>query len=533
MTPLVISALLLLGWAALFVYLRRRRALFQGDITPTDPMPKSVRVLLAVAVFVLPLASVAVAAPKVLCFGGGIDTGITLRGWFSSSELECVGVSDGGYDFSGGFADEEVDDTTRKRYDEVLGKIEKQNSALSGDYVKVAFLAPLTSPLSGPRVVHEVAGLAAAQERLNTENRSPKVEVLLAHMGATSAQWESAVDELIAMKDDSAPLLAVVGLGLSQDETKFAAKKLSDADVLMVADLVTATQLDPDGPIEHFHRTSFANSRQFEATTRALGAAGVDSTRAIVVKSNDTGDTYSGTSAEAIAAQLGGQESPYRFGSDDKGVLGNQFQIISDKMCSKVDPSRPDTPVVLYYAGRARYLSDLMVKLDAESCLRKVIVVSASDAAVLRMGEQDAKAAATWKISDAREVVGRGKVELYFTPLADPVVIGEREEYTPLREAFKGYEHELDTGWAAMAWDALHVAVGWIRHAQAGDPEVVIPKPETVELATQATYSDRDSAYEGASGTFYFDATGDRVDIGDNLPAVVRLLPDGSAQRVG
>ena len=533
MILLVIAAVLLVCWAALLVFMRRLRVRSSGPIVPVDPVPKAVRVLMAVAVVLLPVGAVAAASPTVLCFGGGVDTGITLRGWFSSADLECVGVSDGGYDFSGGFADGEVGDGTRARYGQVLDRIGAQNDALSGDHVKVAFLAPLTSPLSGPRVVHEVAGLAAAQERLNAESRSPKVEVLLAHMGATSAQWEPVVEQLIAMKDDSAPLLAVVGLGLSQDETKFAAQRLAEAGILMVADLVTATQLDPAGPIENFHRTSFANSKQFDATIRALGAAGVDGTRAIVVKSNDTGDTYSSTSAEAIADQLGGQESPYRFGSDDQGVLGNQFQIISDKMCSKVDPSRPDAPVVVYYAGRARYLSDLMGKLDSEGCLRKVIVVSASDAAVLRMGEQDPEAAKAWKIAEAREVVGRGKVELHFTPLADPVVIGDRPQFAPLREAFKGHEHELDTGWAVMAWDALHVAVGWIRHAQAGDPDVVIPKPETVELATQATYSDEDSAYEGASGTFYFDAAGDRVDVGDDQPAVVRLLPDGSAQRIG
>ena len=532
MTLLVISALLLVGWAALLEFRRRLRVRSAQPIGPPPP-PKAVRVLLAVSVVLLPVGAVAVAAPKVLCFGGGFDTGITLRGLFSAAEVECVGVSDGGYDFSGGFADGEVGDGTRARYEQVLDKIGEQNDELSGDHVKVALLAPLTSPLSGPRVVHEVAGLAAAQERLNAESGSPKVEVLLAHMGSTSAHWEPVVDQLIAMKDDSAPLLAVVGLGLSQDETKFAAHKLAAADVLMVAGHVTATRLDPDGPVEHFHRTAFANARQFDATTKALAASGVDGTRAIVVKSNDAGDTYASTSAEAIADQLGGGEPPYRFGSDDDGVLGNQFRIISDKMCSKVDPTRPDAPVAVYYAGRARYLSDLMGKLDAESCLRKVIVVSASDAAVLRMGEKDADAAKAWKVPDALEVVGRGKVELYYTPLADPVVIGDRPQYAPLREAFKGHEHELDTGWAIMAWDALHVAVGWIRHAQAGDPDVVIPKPETVELATQATFSDEDSAFEGASGTFYFDAAGDRVDVGAGLPAVVRLLPDGSAQRIG
>ncbi|TQM80053.1 ABC-type branched-subunit amino acid transport system substrate-binding protein [Saccharothrix saharensis] len=532
MTLLVISALLLVGWAVLLEFRRRSRARFSGPITPPPP-PRAVRVLLAVAVVLLPVGAVAVAAPKVLCFGGGVDTGITLRGLFSAAELECVGVSDGGYDFSGGFADGEVGESTRARYEEVLDRIGAQNDALSGDHVKVALLAPLTSPLSGPRVVHEVAGLAAAQERLNAESGSPKVEVLLAHMGTTSAHWEPVVDELIAMKDDPAPLLAVVGLGLSQDESKFAARKLAGAGVLMVAGHLTATRLDPDGPIEHFHRTAFANARQFDATTKALAAAGVDGTRAIVVKSNDAGDAYASTSAEAIADQLGGQETPYRFGSDDEGVLGNQFRIISDKMCGKVDPTRPDAPVAVYYAGRARYLSDLMGKLDAESCLRKVIVVSASDAAVLRMGGQDAEAAKAWKVPEALEVVGRGKVELYYTPLADPVVIGDRPRFAPLREAFAGHEHELDTGWAVMSWDALHVAVGWIRHAQAGDPDVVIPQPETVELATQATFSDAESAYEGASGTFYFDAAGDRVDVAGDQPAVVRLLPDGSARRIG
>ncbi|XVV00795.1 hypothetical protein ACQPW3_25630 [Actinosynnema sp. CA-248983] len=173
-----------------------------------------------------------------------------------------------------------------------------------------------------------------------------------------------------------------------------------------------------------------------------------------------------------------------------------------------------------------------MTKLDAENCLRHVIVVSASDAAVLRMGDQGPEAAKSWEIAEAHEIVKRTKVELYFTPLADPAVVGSRAKYGPLRDKFKDHAHELDTGWAAMAWDSLHVAVEWIRHAQAGDPDVVIPKPETVELATQAEFSDETSPYEGASGTFYFNSAGDRVDIGTDLPAVVRLMPDGSAQQL-
>jgi hypothetical protein len=58
---------------------------------------------------------------------------------------------------------------TRRRLDRVEDLIKGQND-IQGDSVKVAFLAPLTSPLAGPRAVDELEGAAAAQKWWITEN---------------------------------------------------------------------------------------------------------------------------------------------------------------------------------------------------------------------------------------------------------------------------------------------------------------------------------------------------------------------------
>ncbi|MEU5695564.1 hypothetical protein [Actinosynnema sp. NPDC020468] len=522
MIALIVSGLLLLAWVALIALRERRRRRFAGDIVPQDRMPRPVRVLLVVGLVLLPLASAVVAAPTALCFGGGFDPGVTLRGWTTGSESECVGVSDGGYDFSRGFADDEIGDTTRQRYREVLGQIKKQNDEVTGDYVKVAFLAPLTSPLSGPRVVHELAGLAAAQRDLNKMVLAPKIKLVLAHVGAEGDGWEGVVEDLIAMAhEDSVPLRAVVGLGLSQGNTKLATDSLSKSDIPMVADLITA---DNFGTTPLLYRAAFANTKQIDNSISALGNVGIAWQKGVVVRSKKKEDTYSQTLADHIRGKLETRTDPFDFDDEDADRLGSRFAGIVTRLCNS-----SQNPAVLFYAGRARYLSDLLVKLHDKQCEKKVIVVSASDAAVLRMDVREDSAVHSWGVQQAHDALQDKEVKLLFTPLADPDG-PDNPSLTRLRDQLPDHVSDLNTGWAMMAWDALHVATQWIRGEQDDSMQSAIPGLTTVGNSSKGLFTST-KPYEGAGGKFHFEY-GERKDLDQNAPVPVCLQSDGTVRPV-
>ncbi|SER29480.1 ABC transporter substrate-binding protein [Actinokineospora terrae] len=534
MTYLLVALVVLLGWAWVLrlALARRRIQRSAAEIRPDSTLSRRGRVLLAVGVVALPLVAVTTAAPVVLCFGGGIDLGVTVRGWFTKPE--CVGLTDGDHSFSGALTD--VSDQTRLRYDEVMTQIGDQNDNVTGPRVRIGFMASLTSPLAGPRIVHELAGLAQAQRALNAQDDNPQVELVLANTGAGAAHWEPVVEDLIALSQDDPPLVAVVGLGLSQEETRLAARRLGEAGIPMVSDVVTAAKLDPTGEIPNFHRVPWANRVQFEASIGLLRAKGIDTAGAFVVRNDDPGDTYSRTSAESVRELLGSGED-WTFGAADTDpeqlnrVLGSQFRRITDALCP-VLRTNPAKPALVFYAGRARHLSSLMEKLAGRECGQgRVLVVSASDAAIFRMGRTDPVAATAWGYDKVLASIAGGKVSLYFTSLAEPDSLADREKFAELRAAFAGRESELDTGWAVMSWDALHVATAWARDARdetSDDPGVYLRQ---MRVSAEKRFT-RATPYQGASGDFSFDpTTGDRVDTPTRLPTPLSLHGDGTLCR--
>nr|WP_246481487.1 NACHT domain-containing protein [Amycolatopsis umgeniensis] len=155
-----------------------------------------------------------------------------LRGGFT---YECVGVTDGAYDFSG-------DGTGISKL------IESQNTAAvtgSGSYVRVAVLAPLAPRTFDSRQIrHALRGVYLAQRRYNASH-SLKVKVLLANEGSTQAHWAPVVDQLVRMSREEHPLVAVVGLGASTRNSVASTRTLAAHGIPMVA--ATASELRADG----------------------------------------------------------------------------------------------------------------------------------------------------------------------------------------------------------------------------------------------------------------------------------------------
>lgn len=142
-------------------------------------------------------------------------------------------------------------------------------------YVTVAFMGPLTS--KDPRVVSELEGAYTAQSEANATGNFPKIRVALANQGRDESHWQDAVAPLVKM--DANPddhLLAVVGLGLSQDESLDAARALNRAAIPMVGDIITADgfnatgTIDGKGPIPGLVRVAQDNTSQLKAISAWL-----------------------------------------------------------------------------------------------------------------------------------------------------------------------------------------------------------------------------------------------------------------------
>ncbi|MFJ7213626.1 hypothetical protein [Amycolatopsis sp. NPDC098790] len=148
---------------------------------------------------------------------------------------ECVGVTDGAYDFTGADGG-------------VSSLIEKENeSVVAGPdpYVRVALLAPLAPGVfTRQQIVHALQGVFLAQQHANAVN-TVKVELVLANEGRNQAHWRPVIDQLVRMAGEEHPLVAVVGLGVSTTNSVQGVQALARRGIPMVA--ATANALHADG----------------------------------------------------------------------------------------------------------------------------------------------------------------------------------------------------------------------------------------------------------------------------------------------
>lgn len=148
---------------------------------------------------------------------------------------ECVGVTDGSYLFDNEFKD-------------VQEKIAAENARVrdkASSYVTVALLDLLTPTASTAKSVtnvrNELEGAYTAQRRINDSvsptSSTPQIQLALANWGSTDDQWHSVTDQLVRMTGGDGPLVAVIGLGVSTEQTQRRAMKLSSHGIPMVGTL--------------------------------------------------------------------------------------------------------------------------------------------------------------------------------------------------------------------------------------------------------------------------------------------------------
>ncbi|GGP97455.1 hypothetical protein [Streptomyces roseolilacinus] len=437
----------------------------------------------------------------------------------TETDGECTGVTDG----SDGAA---VFGNDLKPVMTAIGA-ENQNVVEDGDYVTFAFLTPLTSKdannLTVGQYVAELEGAYTAVAEENKKNSRPKIRLLVASMGSAQRHWERAVDQLVARKD-SDRLVAVTGMGLSQQETVDAARKLSKADLPMVGDLITADGFDATGAvdgkgrIEGLTRVALSNSDQLDAISEQLPSG--RRTAALVstsVTPNGTRDLYTESLSRGFRTIEGlkkhlDDHSDFVF--DPRGGPGAILPAISQNFCNT-----NKTIDTVYYAARVKYLPDFLDALTKRSChAQHITVITGSDASAL-----DPK---TEALNDPHSPI----TVLYASfPKAEQF----RAPGNPARglyEAFAGAftsphhgqqflaEHLTSSYWGIVAYDSVITAATALHNAAAHNPSGL---PNRYAVRNEL-YALRNNAVAGASGHFGIDKNGNRTNT-DTITTVHRL----------
>ncbi|MER5200343.1 helix-turn-helix domain-containing protein [Streptomyces sp. NPDC002755] len=429
---------------------------------------------------------------------------------------ECTGVTDGS----------ERSDVFGSALEPVLTAIGAENNRATraGQYVTIAFLAPLTSvgkagkakDLTLDQFVGEVEGAYTAVERANTDDGPLKIRLVLANMGSGEVHWK----DTVAALDKVQNLVAVTGMGLSQQESVDAARALSKKDIPMVADLITADGFDTTGAIDSpktaperingLVRVTLTNAAQL----KALGAEldGDTRTAALVrtgVTPNGTRDFYTDSLYQDFRTVSGLKkhlDPAADFLFDPRGGADSILDTIGQNLCNAGRPI--DT---VYFAAREKYLPDFLQALSRRSCHRlPITVVSGSDTAALDP-----------KTLTALNQEGEAPIAVLYaslpsaTRLRDPGN-SDHNLYEKFLEAFTGEHHgqKFPAGhatrgyWPVLAHDAVLTATTAVRNATTP----TTPRPNRYAVLNHL-YALTDGAVPAATGRFGIDSTGNRTTV--------------------
>ncbi|MFE4172782.1 ABC transporter substrate-binding protein [Streptomyces sp. NPDC056909] len=325
-----------------------------------------------VVVAVVVAAVLAIAVPLTLNWIGDVRErcadGVVKRG-----AGECVGVTDGSWVFSGHLA-------------EVEKKIKEENELVLKDaakepYVSVAYMTSFTltndDSNSEDSVRHELEGAYLAQFRHNRGDlsASPKIRLLIANTGSSSAHWEHTVDELIDRKGTEEKLVAVTGLGPSTARNLDALRKLSANGLATVASTMTATNIHD---IPGFVRVSPTNTDEAYAGAAYLKRSRKSLT-AMVVQDAAKSNLYAATLGNAFTEAFPDKAGDYTlvaermtYNSSVPGAWKNSLRYITVQLC--------DTkPQVIYFAGRGQHLTNFLDYLASRTCTDHTFTVLAGD----------------------------------------------------------------------------------------------------------------------------------------------------------
>lgn len=428
---------------------------------------------------------------------------------------ECVGVTDS-------FAFE-------PRFRHVVDTLAKENAYATeggpGSYVTIAFLGPLTNP--DPRVVHQLEGAVTAQHRSNREalvGDRPRIRMVLANTSSTAAHWRKVTDDLVDMTKEQDRLVAVASMGLSQDETRWAAERLSGVKLPMVVDIVTSEEIDKNA-VNGIARVSPTTDEELAALGRYVPEKS-RLRRAMMVSYSQENDLYTRSLVRGFERHFAdlwrrGGRINNPFGEDP----ANEFRTIIGNLCSE---NAPDT---VLYAGRGKDLPLFLAYLGNRNCHPERITVLTGSDAVRLMSDTAENAPGIAALRSSHN-----PISLLYVPLAEPSVLRDPSknpaaaQYLKFEQSFQGLGFataDLSTGWAIMAHDAVLTAAHAVRRAALSGE---LPEPAAVRNQIYLITSAANSV-PGASGEIRIDsATGNRI---SQLLPVLRFRPGEEPELLG
>lgn len=435
---------------------------------------------------------------------------------------QCVGLSDGPYAFG------------LPAFDHVMRVIDEQNRTAAdkcpGTPVTVGVLLTMTDPLAGGRAVHELEGMAAGQRRANDTGCVHPMRLVVGNLGDYQRDGDAlGVARELAQRGD---VVAVAGVGLSDQTTAEVADLLAVEKIPMVADLVTAEGFDQNGSAaddpdftrcdegityqrgvgkDYFYRVAFRVAVQ----VRALGAVAPTRPDFVMVPTGGS-DPYTCTTLPFLHRQYGGDLLEVKFDAEEPTTVVQTAR----RVCAAT------RDVTIAYLARGRDLGRFLYSLDeaftnGQCAATSITVLSTSDGNRLRTEESEAG------LEDLRGKAlnspsfTSGRLRLLFTRVAGA---DGPEQDNPQWAAFEeayvaagfGLEHIAD-GWAVNAYDALSTVAMAVR---------ALPASSTVQRSQVniaiGGFTSPVLSVPGAGGPIVFDNSGNRAGPG---PAVVRLCP--------
>jgi ABC-type branched-subunit amino acid transport system substrate-binding protein len=439
-------------------------------------------------------------------------------GFYRGSAHECVGVTDGSYDFFAGLPG--VPAAARQQMSAVLADIRALNSHLTGQYATIALLLPMTSADTPPiETVHAVEGAYLAQAWADSpaDPRGPRIRLLLANPGTDSDQWQPVVDQLAGLAGTPGNLLAVTGISVSTGQTQAEVGRLTSQSIPVVGGAIVADDLANSAaadPYPGLARVEPTNSQEAQALARYLASQDISKQSAVLVEDvanfDDPAkrDLYNYTLARQFQADTAYE--PEQFSS----LSANVTNDIADRVLSICD--QPGIKYV-YFAGRQAYLTDFLNELHRGCQSRPFTVVTGSAASHL-VNDPNLNQA---------DFAGPDKLTLDYVPIAAPLTWSNpadartygfmtswyQTEFAPaFTRAFQVSGAQLDRaladGQAMINYDAALTAVSAIQDATGGS--VGMPSPSDIAQYWPTLKGSR--TVQGATGLICLDNLGNPYD---------------------
>ena len=448
---------------------------------------------------------------------------------------QCIGVTDGS-----------VNVAADQSFDTLFAKIRTENARVLNaadrlPVVSVAYAAPFPATRTGVsgQLLREIEGAYLMQLQaneaggLNPLGGPPRVQLLIANLGATGSSWPEVVGTLktrtVTSPDNPVPVVAVAGIDQSLPAVKEAIAALGQAQIPMVAGRLVADDISADPVRDGFFGVAPSVNQQVTAAARYLGT---QAQRPLLVEDTTTKDLYGRNIAAAFTQAFtatsvtGRLPNPVPFDSGRAGLQG-AFANVLPAVCQL----RPDA---VFYAGRGTNLPAFIQALGIRVCKDvPVTVYTASDGRLLSSALRDELADPS-KEKQLNEAM-TGGIRVIVTAQAHPGVwnypaLVPKQSYATLTGSFATAftaqfpdQRQVDAGGdVIMGHDAMQVVVEAIRRGVPPQSD----EPVTADIVRQALggITSYTPVY-GASGPIAFRIAGYAEN--KNIP-ITEITPDGT-----